>query len=690
MPDPVDQAGTDTQLRERIDELATQLLLDGAGAGLATALAQLSQLAGGRGCAETARIASELAEKTRAGETGGAAAFEAALCEGIAQLRKVLETEAGAAASPPAPAAAPPAPVVANSLAEDPELISDFIFESREHLASIESRMLVLEQNPADTEAIHSAFRGFHTIKGLAGFLELPVIQEVAHDVETVLDLARDGKLSITPAVVDVVLESADYLKQAIQAVEARLTGNTPKPAADPRGLLSRVHGLTAEDAGKSEYQPAAARARSRPATAPAVAQPDSLPVAAEPAPEAAAKEAPGGTAPGKAADTFSVRVETGKLDYLMDMVGEMVIAQSLIRHNPNLASIQDPRLQGNLSQLARITGEVQRTTMSMRMLPIGQLFQRTARLVRDLARKHGKTVELETSGEDTELDKTIAEELSDPLMHMVRNALDHGIETAEDRAAAGKNPTAHVRLAAYHQGGQIVVEISDDGRGLDREKILRKARQNGLIQEGAQLSDKEIFHLIFEPGFSTAEKITDISGRGVGMDVVRKHVQKLRGRIEIQSEAGQGSTFFIKLPLTLAIIEGLVVVVGASRYIIPIFAVKEMFRPTPELLSTIQGRDEMALVRDRLVPVVRLYRRFGVQPRSEDPCQGLLVVAESQGKVFCVLVDDLVGKQEVVIKSLGESLKNIAGIAGGAILGDGRVGLILDMDGVYRGSRRG
>jgi two-component system chemotaxis sensor kinase CheA len=681
MPEPVERTGTDIQLRERIDALATQLLLDGASAGLATALAQLSQLAGGRNCPETARIASELAERTRAGEKGEPAAFEGALCEGIAQLRKVLETEAAAASPPPAPASAAPPPVLANSLAEDPELISDFIFESREHLASIESRMLVLEQNPADTEAIHSAFRGFHTIKGLAGFLELPVIQEVAHEVETVLDLARNGKLSITPAVVDVVLESADYLKQAIHAVEAKLTGNTPQPAGDHHGLLSRIRKLTAEDGGEPEFRPAAA-----PAPAPA----DPLPMAAEPPLEPAAKEAPGGAAPGKAADTFSVRVETGKLDYLMDMVGEMVIAQSLIRHNPSMASVQDPRLQGDLSQLARITGEVQRTTMSMRMLPIGQLFQRTARLVRDLARKHGKSVELETSGEDTELDKTIAEELSDPLMHMVRNALDHGIETADVRAAAGKNPTARVRLAAYHQGGQIVVEIADDGRGLDREKILRKARQNGLIQDGAQLTEKEIFHLIFEPGFSTAEQVTDISGRGVGMDVVRKHVQKLRGRIEIQSKAGQGSTFFIKLPLTLAIIEGLVVVVGAHRYIIPIFAIKEMFRPTPERLATVQGRCEMAMVRDRLVPVVRLYRRFGVQPRSEDPCQGVLVVAESQGRQFCVLVDDLVGKQEVVIKSLGESLKNIPGIAGGAILGDGRVGLILDMDGVYRGSAHG
>jgi two-component system chemotaxis sensor kinase CheA len=305
--------------------------------------------------------------------------------------------------------------------------------------------------------------------------------------------------------------------------------------------------------------------------------------------------------------------------------------------------------------------------------------------MVRDLSRKAGKRVELETIGEDTELDKTIAEELSDPLLHMVRNSIDHGIEPPDQRAATGKDPLARIKLAAYHNGGQIIIEISDDGRGLDREKILNKAIRNGLIEAGAHFSDSEVFNLIFEPGFSTAEKITDISGRGVGMDVVRKHVQKLRGRIEIHSKPGLGTTFLLRLPLTLAIIEGLVVKVGREQYIVPIFAVKELFRPTAESLSTIHGQDEMALVRGRLLPVVRLYRNFGVKPKAEDPCDGLLLVAESQEKTFCVLVDELVGKQEVVIKSLGERLKNIEGIAGGAILGDGRVGLILDMDGVFR-----
>jgi len=649
-------AGID--LRTQLEDLAADLVLiapeDLSGEDAAAQFRALSHRAGAEGYVQAAEIATTLA-KNIASQAGGGQ-----LESDLNRLRIALETKA-------VPAANAEEKRTANyALAQDPELVGDFVVESREHLESIEGRLLVLEQNPGEMETIHAVFRSFHTIKGLAGFLEFTPIRDVAHEVETLLDLARDSKLSITPAVVDVVLESADYLKQAIDMVEAGLSGGAVCLVPADKGLLGRIARLFAPP-------DSAAKPETTVANAPLTfdAQPDSSAVMVR------------GT-PHKTADASSVRVETAKLDYLMDMVGEMVIAQSLIRHNPSLGAVQDPRLAGDLSQLARITSEVQRTAMDMRMIPIGQLFQRTGRMVRDLSRKAGKRVELETIGEDTELDKTIAEELSDPLLHMVRNSIDHGIEPPEMRAASGKDPVARVKLAAYHNGGQIIIEISDDGRGLDREKILNKAIRNGLIEAGTHLSDNEVFNLIFEPGFSTAEQITDISGRGVGMDVVRKHVQKLRGRIEIQSKPGHGTTFLLRLPLTLAIIEGLVVKVGREQYIVPIFAIKELFRPLPESLSTIHGQDEMALVRGRLLPVVRLYRHFGVKPRAEDPCDGLLLVAESQEKTFCLLVDELVGKQEVVIKSLGERLKNIEGIAGGAILGDGRVGLILDMDGVF------
>ncbi len=652
MPNPE----IESLLRERIDDLSTRLLIEepgpealGGGPGTFLAvLAELGRQAGDAGYGEAARVAQELSE----GQP-----LVAQLQEGLARLQQALSD--GARDAAPAPPA-PERPQATYSLALDPELVADFILESREHLTSIEQRLLVLEREPANADAIHSVFRGFHTIKGLAGFLEFAAIQEAAHEVETALNLAREGKLAITPAVIDVILESVDYLSRAITGVESG-TGCERLPGYDR--LLGKVRALMAEEPGHLAPEPAAPP---------------------ETKPETAAHPAGDAKRPAVTAEASSVRVDTSKLDYLVDMVGEMVIAQSLVRHNETLAGASDPRLHRDLAQLARITGEVQRTAMAMRMVPIGQLFQRTARQVRDLSRKVGKQVELVTRGEDTELDKTIAEELADPLMHMVRNAIDHGIEAAEGRQAAGKAPQARITLAAYHQGGQIVIEVADDGRGLDAGKILAKARQKGLVEDGAHLSEADAFRLILEPGFSTADQVTDISGRGVGMDVVRKQVEKLRGRIEIRSQAGQGTTFLLKLPLTLAIIDGLVVTVGHHRYVVPLFAVREMFRPAAESMFTVQNRQEMVMVRGRLLPVLRLYRRFGVAPRTEDPCRALLIVAETEGQPFCLMVDDLIGKQEVVIKSLGEGLGKVPGVAGGAILGDGRVGLILDMGGLW------
>jgi two-component system, chemotaxis family, sensor kinase CheA len=648
MPNPE----TESLLRERIDDLSTRLLLnepasEALGGGPETflaALAELSRQAGDAGYVEAARIA---------GELSAGPPVVAQLQDGLARLQQAL-VDAG---SGPVPALPAPERLQASySLAQDPELVADFILESREHLSSIEQRLLTLERAPNDADAINSVFRGFHTIKGLAGFLELAAIQEAAHEVETALNLAREGKLAVTPVVIDVILESVDYLSRAIAAVESG-AGCERLPGHDL--LLEKVRTLMMEEPGVPAPEP-------------------------ETPPETAARPEGDAKRPATAAESSSVRVDTTKLDYLVDMVGEMVIAQSLVRHNQAVAAAGDPRLHRDLSQLTRITGEVQRTAMAMRMVPIGQLFQRTARQVRDLSRKVGKQVELVNRGEDTELDKTIAEELADPLMHMVRNAIDHGIETPAARETTGKAPQARITLAAYHQAGQIVIEVADDGRGLDCQKILTKARQKGLVEDGVHLSETDVFRLILEPGFSTADQVTDISGRGVGMDVVRKQVEKLRGRIEIRSQAGQGTTFLLKLPLTLAIIDGLVVTIGRHRYIVPLFAVREMFRPAAESMFSVQNRQEMALVRGRLLPVLRLYKRFGLAPRTEDPCQALLIVAESEGQPFCLMVDDLVGKQEVVIKSLGEGLGKVPGVAGGAILGDGRVGLILDMGGLW------
>jgi two-component system, chemotaxis family, sensor kinase CheA len=586
-----------------------------------------------------------------------------------------------------------------NPLAADPELLTDFVLESKEHLTSIELQLLTLDQDPSNAEAIHAIFRGFHTIKGMAGFLDQDAVRDVAHEVETVLDLARNGQLAITPAVIDRILESKDYLSRCMAELESSLLTGILLPAVRNEVLLAAIRSLSAVDASSGELT---AQPGERVSSAAALPREEVFAageqvVFATPGLVELASEVAQGTAdlppetvegpragPARAAGARSIKVDTTKLDYLVDMVGEMVIAQSLVRHDPDLAIGVKPRLGRNLSQLARITDEVQRTAMSMRMIPVGQLFQKTSRLVRDLSRKAAKQVELELFGEETELDRNIVEDLADPLMHMVRNSVDHGIETPDERTRNGKPATARVTLKAGHQAGQIVIQVSDDGRGLNQAKILRKAIEKGLVSADAQPAETEIFNLIFHPGFSTAEKITDVSGRGVGMDVVRKQVQKLRGRIDVLSRPGEGTTFLLKLPLTLAIIDGLVVGVGEQRYIVPIFAVREMLKPPEDSISTLQGRQEMALVRGSLLPLVRLHQRFGVKPKFENPWDSLLIVSESGGRQFCLMVDELIGKQEVVIKSLGETMANIAGVAGGAILGDGRVGLILDLEGLF------
>ena len=578
---------------------------------------------------------------------------------------------------------------VSTSLASDPELVAEFISESRDHLSSLEGQLLALENDVANRDAVDSIFRSFHTIKGLAGFLDFPAIQTVAHEVETLLDLARNKQLSISGPVVDIILEGADYLKDEIEAVEARLEGRIPSQSRESGELIRRVRALMTASpevavTGEESFAPSVALERTE--------TPETIPVptaelACEPSeavtvePE---KKAPPSERNADIEAARFIKIDTAKLDFLVDMVGELLISQSILRHNEFLVNAANPLLQRNLSHLSRITADVQKTAMSMRMVPVGQLFRRSVRLIRDLTRKSGKKVELELSGEDTELDRTLVEALADPLMHMIRNAADHGIETPAERAANGKNPVARIALKAFHQAGHITVQLSDDGRGLNRARILSKAIERGLVPSDAQLTDAEVYNLIFEPGFSTAEKVTDISGRGVGMDVVRRHVQKLRGRIEIQSTPGKGATFSIKLPLTLAIIDGLVVSVGKERYIVPIYAVREMFRPSPDKLFTVEGKAEMLLVRGSLLPVVRLHKVFGVTPNSFDASASLAVVAESGPSRFCLLVDDMLGKQEVVIKSLGEALKKVPCISGGAILGDGRVGLILDVDAVY------
>jgi two-component system chemotaxis sensor kinase CheA len=457
--------------------------------------------------------------------------------------------------------------------------------------------------------------------------------------------------------VINVILAGGDTLKQFVSHIAARLAGpNTAGPVIVPTSrLFYSIKAILSQQTGPAAH----------------LNLPDNSSVKRER--EECSTPAAGAT------PASAVKVDTIKLDSLIDLVGEMVIAQSLVVQNEELVGIQSEKLVRDLSQLSRISKDLQRSAMALRMVPIRATFQKMNRLVRDLSVKLGKQVELVTEGEDTELDRTIVEEISDPLVHMIRNSVDHGIEMPEDRIKKGKPAKGTISLKAFHRGGNIVIEIRDDGAGLNKERICAKALEQGLIGKDESLSENEIFKLIMRPGFSTAEKVTDVSGRGVGMDVVRGNIDRLRGKIDIQSTSGQGSCFSIYLPLTLAIIDGLLVGIGNHRYILPTLSVCESFQPTAGMIQTVQGRGETVSVRGRLRPLLRLSEHLGIAPSSTDPTHSIVVVVESGSDARCILVDQLLGKQEVVIKSMGETFRASQCVAGAAILGDGRIGLILD-----------
>lgn len=581
-------------------------------------------------------------------------------------------------------------PAISLDEIEDQELLVEFLNEGSEHLENIEMGILDLEDDPENMDTLNSVFRSFHTLKGGSGFLNLKPLNNTAHELESLLDLARQEKLKVNSGIINLILEGRDILKNYIEAMQAQLSGSQPreKISFPTSELVSRVKDVVEGRIAPEELSDpdASPEPLPQPAEVPPASSQESPPAptsAPSPEPSVAAASSKGISAPApnspRPTQSSVVKVDTHKLDSLFDMVGEMVIAQSLISQDPELLNIRSQKLTRNLAQLSRITNELQKTAMSIRMVPIRATFQKMNRVVRDIASKSGKKVSLKLSGEDTELDRTIVEEISDPLIHMVRNSVDHGIEKTEARLAVGKPAEGEVHLNAFHQGGSIVIQICDDGGGLNKERILAKAVEKGVVSPDQQLSDKEVFGLIFAPGFSTAEKVTDISGRGVGMDVVRKNIEKLRGKIDIESTPAKGTTFSIFLPLTLAIIDGLVVRIGKERYIVPTLSVCESFRPSEKALSTVHERGEMVNVRGHLIPLLRLYKIFDIEPQSENPTEGIVIVLESGHEQCCVLIDDLIGKQEVVIKSLSEELKQNKYLAGAAILGDGLVGLILD-----------
>jgi two-component system chemotaxis sensor kinase CheA len=375
-----------------------------------------------------------------------------------------------------------------------------------------------------------------------------------------------------------------------------------------------------------------------------------------------------------------SIRVSVGKVDNLVNLVGELVITQAMLAETvSNMDAVLHERLVNGLGQLERNTRDLQESVMSVRMIPISLVFSRFQRVVRDSAVKHNKKVQLKVIGEGTELDKGLIEKISDPLTHLVRNSLDHGIELPDERISKGKDPQGTITLRAAHQGGSIVIEVSDDGAGLNRERILAKAREKGMAVSDS-MSNADVWQIIFAPGFSTAAVITDVSGRGVGMDVVKKNIESISGRIEIASSPGQGTSMTIRLPLTLAILDGLSIAVGDQIYIVPLGFISESLQPDPVDIKEISGQGEVVHVRGEYLPLVALHKMFNIQPKITDPAEGILVLLEVEGKKIALFVDELVGQHQVVIKSLETNYRKVPGVSGATIMGDGRVAMIIDV----------
>ena len=545
------------------------------------------------------------------------------------------------------------------------ELVQDFLVETNEIIENLDHDLVELESNQNDLELLNKIFRGAHTMKGSSSFLGFNKLADLTHHAEDILNKLRKGEMVVTREIMDTLLEFVDKTKQIISDIEN---------GTDTADVASVINDLKLASEGKLVgKKPAAASAPAAQAAAPAPAA----------APKQEAKQQHQATQVEQ-----TIRVDVSRLDSLVNLVGELVLSRNRLSQ---IAGELENKFENEylVEQLLDVTSaigmnttELQLAIMKTRMIAIGKVFNKFPRVVRDIARDTGKEIDLIISGEETELDKQVIESIGDPLLHMIRNSCDHGVETPEVRLAKGKPRTGTVLLSAYHEGNHVVIEIKDDGAGMDPDKLKRKAIEKGVItlDEANNMDDKQAFGLIFKAGFSTAEKITNISGRGVGMDVVRTNIEKLNGIITIDSKINEGSTFFLKLPLTLAIIQALLVEVAGETFAIPLASVVETVRITNEEIHSFEGREVLKL-RDRVLSLVRLDEAFALDELEQDEIY-VVVVALAE-KQLGFIVDKLIGQEEIVIKSLGEYLGGNPGIAGATITGDGRVRLILDVSGV-------
>lgn len=569
----------------------------------------------------------------------------------------------------------------------DVSLVGEFITECGELIEAAEVALLELEDKPDDSELVNTVFRAYHTIKGTSAFMGLEPITEFTHFVETVLSMVRAGDLSFDRACADINFESIDIIKKLLSSVEQSGAGDELPIPPTYKGMLDVL-----VDVSENKIAPSEAFKKhnndsnydenlsldelqgSELEYEQSISEDSRIDAPASETINDAAKE--NVVQAQKNESESSVRVSVNRLDRLIDMVGELVIAHSVVAQDEHIPN--DSELQKKVNHATKILRELQDTSLTLRMVPLKATFHKMNRLVRDLSRKAGKPVKLTTFGEDTEIDRNMVDIINEPLVHMLRNSLDHGVETPEQRGLTNKPTVANISLNAYQEGGKVVIKIQDDGRGIDKDIILRKAIEKGLVDPEKKMSDSEIYGLIFLPGFSSADQVTDLSGRGVGMDVVRKSIEQLQGKIEVTSELGVGTTITIELPFTLAITDGMLIRVGEERFIIPTINIDMTFRANPEDLFTILGESEQVSFRGESVPVIRLHSLFGITGSEEDILKGTMLIIKNNNDRYALLVDEVIGQQQLVGKSI-DMITTSKHISGGAILGDGRVGLILD-----------
>ncbi len=554
-----------------------------------------------------------------------------------------------------------------------------FLEEAEQMLSGCEQSFLLLEGAPDDSSIIDKIFRLAHSFKGSAGVAGFEDLSSFAHHLESLLEKIKSGRHKVDKATVNLLLRANDELNSMVCSLRADLNRRfTIEPfIADIQAVLNSTQ-MAAQAAVADEPQISLSHDAEKSADSGFHLFADSSPTPAPASkPPVSGKDSPPAS-PNTVALDESIRVNLRRIDELVNDVGELVILQTVLYEHRHL--VPSDLLQKTISHLEKITRKIQDSSMSLRMVPLSQTFQKMQRIVRDTSQLLDKKMRLKTFGDDTEIDKTVLDLLSDPLVHLVRNAVDHGIESAADREASGKPAEGTVTLKAYHLGEHIVVEISDDGRGLDKDKLISKAERLGLINPGSVRTEQEAYQLIFKSGFSTKEAVTSISGRGVGMDVVKTNVEQIHGRIEVESTLGKGSCFRILLPLTLAIIDGMVVATGDQRYVIPITAIQESLLPGPDDITFAAQRGHYLNVRGQTIPLFRLSQILGQKPAADQAMNGIAVVGKGKGGVsFAVLVDDIISQQQIVIKRLGDELHGLAGLSGAAILGDGKAALIID-----------